>query len=79
MSTPSFHGLRVLILESRRAQELASIVTSYGGAPISAPSMREVPLHSNPEAVDFADALESQRVRSRHPAHRRRNTHVGRG
>jgi uroporphyrinogen-III synthase len=58
MSTPSFHGLRVLILESRRAQELASIVTSYGGAPISAPSMREVPLHSNPEAVDFADALD---------------------
>jgi uroporphyrinogen-III synthase len=58
MGTPSFHGLRVLILESRRAQELASIVTSYGGAPVSAPSMREVPLHSNPEAVAFADALD---------------------
>src|SRR5512138_692525 len=54
----SFSGLRVLILESRRAQELASIVTSYGGQPVSAPSMREVPLQSNPEAVAFADALE---------------------
>jgi uroporphyrinogen-III synthase len=58
MSTPSFDGLRVLILESRRAQELASIVTAYNGAPMSAPSMREVPLHSNPEAVAFADALD---------------------
>jgi len=54
----SFSGLRVLILESRRAHELASIVTSYGGQPVSAPSMREVPLQSNPEAIAFADALE---------------------
>jgi uroporphyrinogen-III synthase len=54
----SFSGLKVLILESRRAQELASIVTSYGGRPVSAPSMREVPLQSNPQAIAFADALE---------------------
>ena len=55
---PNFNGLRVLLLESRRAQELASIVTSYGGQPISAPSMREVPIDSNIEAIGFADALE---------------------
>ena len=54
---PSFDGLRVLVLESRRARELASIVTSYGGQPIVAPSMREVPLESNTEAVSFADAV----------------------
>jgi len=54
----SFAGLQVLILESRRAQELASIVRSYGGQPVSAPSMREVPLQSNPEAIAFADALD---------------------
>jgi uroporphyrinogen-III synthase len=54
----SFDHLRVLVLESRRAQELASIVTSYGGRPVSAPSMREVPLQSNPQAIAFADALE---------------------
>jgi len=54
----SFSGLRVLLLESRRAQELASIVRSYGGQPVSAPSMREVPLQSNPEAIAFADALD---------------------
>jgi uroporphyrinogen-III synthase len=37
---------------------MASIISSYGGQPISAPSMREVPLDSNPEAIAFADALE---------------------
>lgn len=54
---PSFNGARVLLLESRRARELASIVTSYGGVPISAPSMREVPLTSNTEAAAAAQAL----------------------
>ena len=55
---PSFDNRRVLILESRRAKEMASIVSSYGGEPVSAPSMKEVPLESNPEAIAFADALE---------------------
>ena len=54
---PRFDGLRILILESRRARELASIVTSYGGLPVIAPSMREVPLESNTDALEFADAL----------------------
>jgi uroporphyrinogen-III synthase len=57
-SAPDFNSLRVLILESRRARELASIVTSYGGRPTSAPSMREVPIDSNTEAIAFANALE---------------------
>jgi uroporphyrinogen-III synthase len=56
--TPSFNNLRVLILESRRAKEMASIVSSYGGDPISAPSRKEVPLETNSEAIAFADALE---------------------
>jgi uroporphyrinogen-III synthase len=46
------------VLESRRAQELASLVTTYGGNPLVAPSMREVPLESNTEAVACADAIE---------------------
>jgi uroporphyrinogen-III synthase len=54
---PSFAELRVLILESRRAKELASIVASYGGLPMVAPSMREVPLESNTDALAFADRL----------------------
>src|SRR4051812_17129349 len=36
---------------------MASIVTSYGGVPISAPSMREVPLESNTEAASAARTL----------------------
>lgn len=56
-TTPTFKAARVLILESRRAREMASIVTSYGGVPISAPSMREVPLESNTEAAGAARAV----------------------
>jgi uroporphyrinogen-III synthase len=57
MPPPSFTGLRVLVLESRRARELGLIVTSYGGRPLVAPSMREVPLESNAEALAFVDDL----------------------
>jgi len=54
---PSFQGLRVLLLESRRSREMASLVATYGGRPFEAPSMREVPLETNTEALAFADAL----------------------
>jgi len=47
----------VLVLESRRAKELGSIVESYGGRPLIAPAMREIPLESNTEALAFADAV----------------------
>jgi uroporphyrinogen-III synthase len=57
LANPSFNGLRVLVLESRRARELGLIVTSYGGEPLVAPSMREIPLESNAEAVRFIDDL----------------------
>jgi uroporphyrinogen-III synthase len=52
-----FNGLRVLALESRRAAELAKLVTTYGGVASVAPSMREVPRESNQEALAFAQAL----------------------
>ena len=55
---PSFDHLRVLVLESRRSREMASLVTTFGGEPIVAPSMREVPLESNEEAIAFAEGLE---------------------
>jgi uroporphyrinogen-III synthase len=57
VSSPRFDGLSVLVLESRRAKELGSIVESYGGRPIVAPSMRELPLESNTEALAFTDAV----------------------
>jgi uroporphyrinogen-III synthase len=52
-----FAGLRVLALESRRALELAKLIATYGGEPVVAQAMREVPLESNKEALDFAAAL----------------------
>jgi uroporphyrinogen-III synthase len=50
-------GLRVLSLESRRAAEMAKLIENYGGRAIVAPSMREVPIESNAEAVAFAQTL----------------------
>jgi len=50
-------GLRVLSLESRRAPEMAKLIENYGGRAIVAPSMREVPLESNTEALAFARTL----------------------
>jgi len=52
-----FAGLRVLALESRRAAELAKLISSYGGDPVVAPAMREVPLGSNTKALSFVEAL----------------------
>lgn len=57
MSANSFHGMRVLALESRRAEEIATLIRSQGGEPIIAPALREVPLESNTEALDFAGRL----------------------
>ncbi len=54
MAHASFNGLRVLSLESRRAMEVAKLIRTYGGEPFVVPSMREVPLESNKEALDFA-------------------------
>src|SRR5579885_3204376 len=57
MSDSHFAGFRVLSFESRRAVELARLIASYGGKPISAPAMREVPLEPNSMALDFAAGL----------------------
>jgi uroporphyrinogen-III synthase len=53
----NFQGLAVLTLESRRGQEMIKLIESYGGRAVHAPAMREVPLSSNPEALNFADGL----------------------
>jgi uroporphyrinogen-III synthase len=55
--TPSFGGARVLSLESRRETEMAALIRTYGGEPVVAPAMREVPIESNDEARDFVEAL----------------------
>jgi uroporphyrinogen-III synthase len=57
MPVTNFHGLTVLTLESRRGLEMSRLIETYGGKPVHAPAMREVPLSSNPEALKFAEAL----------------------
>ena len=52
-----FAGLRVLSLESRRGPEMAKLIAANAGVPRVAPSMREVPLESNTEALAFAGKL----------------------
>jgi uroporphyrinogen-III synthase len=52
-----FDGLRVLALESRRAREIAQLISNNGGQPTVAPSTREVPSEPSPEELRFASEL----------------------
>jgi uroporphyrinogen-III synthase len=53
----AFDGARVLSLESRRAEEMATLVRKQGGVPFVAPSMREVELNEHEEAFEFGRRL----------------------
>ncbi len=53
----ALNGLRVVSFESRRSAELAQLIRNYGGEPIEAPSMREVPLTDQREALTFGETL----------------------
>lgn len=53
----AFDGLRVLSLESRRSAEIEKLIRAQRGEPFVAPSMREVPLEENGEALAFAERL----------------------
>ncbi len=53
----NFAGMRVLSLESRRGPEMAKLIANQGGEAIVAPSMREIPLETNTEALAFARTL----------------------
>jgi len=57
-----FSGLRVLSLESRRFQEITKLIANHGGQPMVVSSVREVPLASNREALDFASQLMEGRI-----------------
>lgn len=58
-SKASLQGLRVVSFESRRAREIAELIRRYGGEPITAPSMREVPLSENRAALEILPQLEA--------------------
>ena len=53
----NFAGLRVLSLESRRGAEMSKLIANHGGEATIAPSMREIPLETNTEALAFARNL----------------------
>src|SRR5579875_1411018 len=57
MPHASFDGLRVLSLESRRAREVEKLIRTYNGEPVIVPAMREIPLSSNTECLDFGRRL----------------------
>lgn len=56
------NGLRVVSFESRRASEMAELVRRYGGEPIVAPSMREVPLSENRAVFNLLAQLDAGEV-----------------
>ncbi|HTJ30494.1 MAG TPA: uroporphyrinogen-III synthase [Acidobacteriaceae bacterium] len=57
MASKNFNGIRVLSLESRRAVEAGKLIRTYGGEPLSAPAMREIPVQSDGPVLEFAEAL----------------------
>jgi uroporphyrinogen-III synthase len=50
-------ALRTVSLESRRSDELLRLLERHGLVPIAAPSMREVPLQDQTQALAFGEAL----------------------
>lgn len=53
----SFAGLAVASLESRRRDDMHRLIAKFGGVPFVSPSMREVPIERNREAIDFANRV----------------------
>lgn len=47
----------VCTFESRRAEEMCSLISRQGCQPLSAPSMREIPIEHNPEAIEIIQGL----------------------
>lgn len=55
-------GATVLAFESRRAEELGSLIGRHGGVPVVEPAMREVPVEDNAPALDLLRRLEQGEV-----------------
>ena len=57
MKPQGFSGMRVAAFESRLAAEMTNLIRRYGGEPLVAPSLREIPLENNTEALEFGEKL----------------------
>ncbi len=58
----SLQGLKIVSFESRRAKEMVELIRRYGGEPMIAPSMREIPLSENRAALGLLPQLESGQI-----------------
>ena len=52
-----FGGLRVLSLESRRADVMEQLIRRHGGDPFVAPSVQEIPFEQHDEVFRWAERL----------------------
>jgi uroporphyrinogen-III synthase len=50
-------GLRVLSLESRRADQMEQLIARHGGQPFVAPSVKEIPFEQHDEVYRWAERL----------------------
>lgn len=57
-----FNGHTVAAFESRMATEIARLIERYGGRPLVAPALREVPLADNPAVEEFGVRLMAGRI-----------------
>ncbi|MCZ6800035.1 MAG: uroporphyrinogen-III synthase [Nitrospirae bacterium] len=57
MAPNGLEGLTVAAFESRMATEMANLITRFGGTPLVAPSMQEIPLEDNTQALEFGEQL----------------------
>ena len=62
VNSPSLGGLRVAALESRMSDQTAILIERAGGVAVRAPSMRELPLENNHQALEFAKNLISDQL-----------------
>jgi uroporphyrinogen-III synthase len=62
MTKSSFEGLTVAAFESRMAKEMTRLISRYGGEPLAAPALREIPLEDNSAALQFGTDLCNGRV-----------------
>ena len=57
MSGKGFSGLAVAAFESRMAREMTRLIEHYGGQPLVAPALREIPIQDNPAALRLGARL----------------------
>jgi uroporphyrinogen-III synthase len=55
--TEPVRPVKTICTEDETPEEMAELIRSYGGEPIQAPSMREVPLTDQREALAFGETL----------------------